>query len=355
MSYTLSLDSLVTAQCGTQRILLKVDGDTIIDVDYRADYTEEQGAERLPRLSLAQALPYVAGLCHSCSYAHSLVFCQALETLLDIEPSDRVDLLRCIVTELERLASHLDSLTAMFHALGQSHTRNDLSLVHQSAKQLLRLFRGSEDGPILLQPGGVSRNLDDQSRRELLSGLKEINQRLFQITDRVIDQQALLARTVEIGVLSRDAAAQFVLSGPMARASGLLVDLRQNQPYAGYRHLDVSMIAQDSGDVYARMIVFLLESIESVKLAEQALHMLPDDRWQGFIPNELRAGQASSAVEAPRGILRYHLESDGIRITSATIEPPTRIDRLLARTLLSGSWIDNAPLVVYSTGPCVAN
>jgi Ni,Fe-hydrogenase III large subunit len=164
----------------------------------------------------------------------------------------------------------------------------------------------------------------------------------------------LLARTIEVGGLPRAAAEQFGVRGPLARASGIARDARSDHPYAGYSRLAFKPITQDGGDVYARLMLLLLEAYESVKLIEQALKELAEGQSHGELPEELPVGQGASAVEGPHGLIRYVVESDGRRLTRVRIDTPRQLDRLLARTLLSDALIDNAVAIIASTDPCTA-
>jgi Ni,Fe-hydrogenase III large subunit len=162
----------------------------------------------------------------------------------------------------------------------------------------------------------------------------------------------LLARTVDVGVISQSAAAQFGLAGPLARAAGLGADLRRDAPYAAYGELQPDVAPQEGGDVYARLLVLLLESLESLKLVERAARELPEGPWRGELPEALPAGAATAAVEAPRGPLRYSVESDGRRIVAVTAQVAPQLDRLLARTALAQAALDDAALIIVSTDPC---
>lgn len=354
MSYTLALGPFDANWRGPQRLVLTIEGEVVTDVEYRGEYNERGCADRIPRLNLEQALHLVSRICGSDSQAHTLAFCQALEALLGRQVPERAAYLRCAVAELERMVSHLLALTTLFDTLGQSHFADRLRKLTEGAHQAMQLLTGSRGLPDMCLPGGVRKDLDEAQRSELLTLMGKLNRRLFGLIDRTIDGPALLARTVNVGVISGTAAAQFGLRGPLARASGLTADLRRDQPYAAYDQLPPQQIVQEGGDVYARLVLLLLEALESGKLVEQAIDRLPAGDWQGKLPTDLVAGSASSAVESPHGMLSYRLESDGRRITGAVIDAPRQLDRLLARTLLMGALLDNVPLIVNSTDPCVA-
>ena len=354
MSYSLALGPFHPAWRGPQRFVLRLSGERIADVEYHDGFNERGCAERLPRLGLPQALQLVTRICGACSFAHGLAFCQALEQLCGIAVVDRAAMLRCVAAELERIGSHLDAAATVLQVLGMERRAGDLAALHEMALDGQQTLSGARVAPDLCLPGGLRRDLSAHGREELLVMLPKLNRALYRFVDGIIDHRALLARTIEIGALPRPAAEQFGVRGPLARASGIRRDARADHPYAGYATLDFKPITQEGGDLYARLLLLLLEAYESVKLVEQALDQLPDDEAHGVLPAELRPGQGSGIAEGPRGMVRYQIESDGRRIINARIDAPRALDRLLARTLLSAALIDNAVAIIASTDHCTA-
>jgi Ni,Fe-hydrogenase III large subunit len=354
VTYSLALGPFHPFWRGPQRFDLKLTGERIADIEYHDELNERGCAERLPRLDLPQALHLVTRICGTCSFAHSLAFCQAIEQLCALDVSERVVTLRTVAAELERIASHTRAAATVLRALGMDMYADELDAPRELALQSLQALSGARVIPDLCLPGGLRRDMAPREREALLVALPKLNRGLYRIADRLIDHRALLARTIEVGALPRAAAEQFGVRGPLARASGIPRDTRSDSPYAGYAALEFKPITQDGGDVYARLILLLLEAYESVKLIEQAVKDLPSGEWRGELPAELPAGQGTGAAEGPRGMIRYSIESDGRRITRARIDAPRQIDRLLARTLLSGALIDNAVAIIASIDTCTA-
>jgi ech hydrogenase subunit E len=354
VSYSLALGPFHPAWRGPQRFVLRLSGERIADIEYYDGFNERGCAERLSRLDLPQALQLVTRICGACSFAHSLAFCHAIEQLCKLPVAERAALLRCVAAELERIASHLQAAATVLRALGIEPRATTLEQLREQALEGLHLTSGARVIPDLCLPGGLRRDLTARSREQLLVMLLKLNRSLYRLIDGTIDNRALLARTIDVGTLPRPAAEQFGVRGPLARASGIPRDARADHPYAGYAQLDFKPITQEGGDLYARLMLLLLEAYESVKLTEQALDQLPDGTAQGALPDELRPGLASGVAEGPRGMVRYQIESDGRRITNARIDAPRALDRLLARTLLSGALLDNTVAIVASTDHCTA-
>lgn len=354
MSYSLALGPFHPAWRGPQRLVLRLSGEQIADIEYHEGFNERGCADRLLRLDLPQALHLVTRICGPCSFAHSLAFCQAIEHLCGIAVAPRAEVLRCVVAELERTASHLNAAAGMLRLLGMESRASGLASAREANLQVLQRISGARIIPDLCLPGGLRRNLPAHDREELLVALPKLNRALYRMIDSTIDHRGLLARTIEVGALPRAAAEQFGVRGPLARASGLPRDARADHPYAAYTQLAFRPITQEGGDVYARLVLLLLEAYESVKLIEQALAELPEGDCQGALPEELRPGIGNGTVEGPRGMIRYSVESDGQRLSRVRIDTPRQLDRLLARTLLSGALVDNAVLIIASTDPCTA-
>jgi Ni,Fe-hydrogenase III large subunit len=347
VSYTLTIEPAAAAWRGPQRLVLQIARERIADVEYRSEATA-----RPPASGRVGMLQEVARSCATCTHAHCLAFSQAVEALLRLDIPPRASYLRLAAAEIERASSHLATLTALFTSIGARRSAAALDELQSAAARALAGLAGEPGGQALIVPGGLRRDVGDAERGELRQQLLSLGRRLYQQADRLIDQRLLLARTVEVGVLTKDAATQFRLSGPLARASGLAADTRLDSPYAAYAALAPQLVTQESGDVYGRLVLLLLEAIESLKLADRALDSLTDGPLSSVMPTTLPRGQAGSTVEAPRGALRYTIESDGQRVAAFQAQPAPQLDRLLARTLLGRAALDDAVLIALSTDPC---
>ncbi|MGQ9548562.1 MAG: hydrogenase large subunit [Roseiflexus sp.] len=354
MSYLLALGPFHPAWLGPQRFILRVAEDRVVDVEYQNGFNERGCAERLPRLPLPDALHLVARICGECSFAHSLAFCQAIEQIQERRVSTRAALLRVAIAESERTAAHLHAASAVLRAIGLEQRSEFLDHCCRQFRDVLALITGGRIPPPVCAPGGLLCDLTPVDRQALLAMLPGMSADLYRFIDRLIDQRFLLMRTVEVGVLPRVAAEQFGVRGPLARSSGIRRDVRVDQPYAAYHMLDMQPIVQEGGDVYARLLVLLLEAYEGVKLVESALQRLPEEDPIVELPHELPRGQSSSVVEGPRGAIRYTVQSDGVRLTHVQIDTPRQCDRLLARTLLSQAQMDNVMAILASLAVCVA-
>lgn len=353
--YTLAFGPFAPPWRNPQRLVLSVEGDIVTDVVYHGGYNERGCAERMGRLPLLSALHLAARICGMSSHAHTLAFCQAWEALAGLGIPPRAAYLRSIVAEIERISSHCSTLAMLFETLGCTSYSHALRQVGEQSRTALALISGRRIIPDFCVPGGVQKNLDQEQQAHLLEHFTGMQQQLTMVVERVSHDSALAGRTVGVGSLSTTIVEQFGLGGTLARAAGLAGDARIHHPYAAYGAVGLTEVLESGSDVYARIIVLLLETLESATYLEKALLQLPHGDWQVQCPDELPAGRASSSVESPYGTLRYSLESDGRRVMDVAIEPPRPLDRLLARALLTGALLDNVVLIMLSTNVSIAS
>jgi Ni,Fe-hydrogenase III large subunit len=332
---------------------MELEGETVTAVDLHNGMNERGCANRVVHLSLTQSLQFVPRICGSCSHAHMLAYCRALEQLASLPVPIRAQYIRVIVVELERIVMHLAGATNISAMLGAENYHHTLHTLHVAANTLLHDVIGRPSNDNVIMPGGLAFEPSKSAFVSLQSGIVQLSQTLYRAIDSIIDDRRLLSRTVNVGVLSHQAASQLDVGGIIGRASGLSTDLRFVAPYEVYERLDASMIVQESGDIYARLMVMLLEAHMSAKMVEQAQRLLKAGPSEGSIPL-LAAGNVRSSVEGPRGAITYILSSDGIRLTDCTIQVQRQMDRLVTRTLLLNAQLDDVVPIIASTDTCIA-
>jgi Ni,Fe-hydrogenase III large subunit len=353
VTYTLALRPRAPALTQVQRMLLRIAGERIADVEYRPELASGLPFTQVERTGAEQLIATAAGLCPSCGLAHALALCQAIEALAEVEVAPRAAALRVLAAELERAASHLTTIAMLFEALGLAGQAHACAAQAGAAREALHALAGNLPG-CWLTPGGLVRDCGLAELDGPATVAAQALKALFKLADRLISGRGLLARTVEVGVISTSAAEQFALSGPLARAAGLRTDLRHEAPYAYYATTCPDLVVQEGGDVYARLLVLLFEALESLKLVDLIANNPPGGAIASVMPSKLPTALAQSAVEAPRGPLHYRVETANGRLSTISCQVAPQLDRLLARTVLANACLDDAALIVLSTDPCDA-
>lgn len=171
----------------------------------------------------------------------------------------------------------------------------------------------------------------------------------FLTTDKTVAM-----RTQGVGVLTREDAIRIGAVGPHARASGVDIDVRRDAPYTSYEDFDFNIPVVESGDVYARVLIRVLETYESMKIVRQAVDMLPEGpiNLGNKIP-KVPAGEFVGCHEAPRGQLVYKVVTNGGPTNHRlSIHVPTFKNAPTVETMLKGNTVADAGLIVASIDPC---
>jgi Ni,Fe-hydrogenase III large subunit len=308
---------------------------------------------------LAQQRNYVQGLtlvervCGICSGVHTLTFCMAAEVLAGLELPPRAHAIRVIVAELERLHSHLLWAGIAAEDLGFQSLFMEVFALRERIMDILELISGNRVHYAMNCIGGVNRDL--QAPDAVLAAVLEVRHGLERDVVPVLTTDPIVrARTQGVGPLNRQQAIAYGVVGPTARASGVDIDVRRDQPYAAYAELGLRVATGERGDVQARIVVRALEMLESIRLIEDALRGLPSGpiRAGTGVP-AIPPGEATARSEAPRGELFYYLASDGSDTpTRVKIRTPTFVNIPAVETMCLGQHLADMPIIQASVDPC---
>lgn len=202
--------------------------------------------------------------------------------------------------------------------------------------------------------GGARRDFTDDQRRDLMAAMDDLEKRMGPITHWLTHDKTLAMRTKGVGVLTREDAIRLGAVGPHARASGVDMDVRRDAPYSSYEDFDFSIPVQESGDVYARVVIRVLEIYESIKIIRQAVDNLPEGpiNLGNKIP-KVPAGEFIARHEAPRGHLVYKVVTDGgLTNHRVSLHVPTFKNAPTVPVMLRGNTVADAGLIVASIDPC---
>ncbi len=323
---------------GVLRLLLELDGEVIINCIPDIGYLHTGVEKNMEAKSYLKAEVMCDRLDYMNPLGNNLAYCMAVEKLVELDVPERAQALRVIIVELQRIASHLVwlgtfglDLAAMSVFLYCFREREDILDVFE-------LISGQRMMTTYIRPGGLWRDVPDEFEPAVRKILKAMPARIDEYEALLTKNPLLLDRTAKIGILDKQTALSYGVTGPMLRASGVKWDLRKARPYMGYEQYDFEVPTRETGDTLARYVVRVAEMREALKIVEQALNKLPpgpvrsDNRK--FVPpprSELGtsmealihhfklwtegfpAPKASvySAVESPRGELGVYLEGDG--------------------------------------------
>ena len=323
---------------GVLRLQLELEGEVIRRTKPIIGYLHTGMEKTAEQLTFSQGptnvtrMDYLAPL--HCELAYSL----AVERLLGIVVPPRAAAIRILMTELNRIASHLVALATNGMDIGA------LSMMiygFRERESILAFFEkttGLRMNHNYIRPGGVAADLPPGWKDDVAAILEEMPRRLVQYDDLLKDNPIWLARTRGVGIITGEEAVAYGLTGPNLRASGVDWDLRKAFPYSGIDHYEFDVPLGKHGDVYDRYRVKVEEIVESLRIVEQVMDSMPKGDWRvddqkitppprGRIDESMEAlihhfklftegfkvppGETYVAVESPRGELGCYLVSDG--------------------------------------------
>lgn len=269
-----------------------------------------------------------------CELAYSL----AVERLLDIEVPPRAAAIRVLMTELNRVSSHLVAIATNGMDIGAISMMMYGFRERESILAFFEKTTGLRMNHNYIRPGGVAADLPPGWKDDVAAILDDLPRRLRQYDDLLKENPIWLSRTKGVGVLSPEEAVAYSISGPILRATGVDWDLRKVFPYSGIEQYEFDVPVGSNGDVYDRYRMRIEEIIESLKIVSQVMDTIPkgdyrigdakitppprariDESMEALIHHfklftegfKVPAGETYVAVESPRGELGCYLASDG--------------------------------------------
>ena len=304
---------------GVLRLEIVVDGEIIVDVIPHIGYLHrcfEKHAEHMTNYQ--QVLPYADRMDYVAAMNMEHGYALAVERMMKIEVPERVEYIRVVMAELQRIASHLIAVGTFGIDAGAF---TPFLYAFHDREHILDLYEMTCGARLLynyIWIGGVSHDLPPQFIDKAKEFCTYFKPRIKQFNDLLTFNEIFVKRCANVGVLPKDVAINYACSGPMLRASGVNWDLRRDDPYSVYNRFEWEpQVGKGEmgtvGDTWDRHIVRMREMEQSVRIIEQALAGIPPGDVQAAIPKRIRpeAGEIYARTETPRGELGYYVISDG--------------------------------------------
>ena len=312
-TYTLNMGPQHPSTHGVLQVVLELDGELVVQAIPRMGYLH-RGIEKLAESrTYAQFIPYTDRLDYVSSMGNNLGYCQTVEKMMGITIPERAEYLRIIMTELNRIASHLIFMGSLAIDLGAS---TGMMFGFRSRERILDLFDmacGARQTYSYIRFGGVSADIPSEFVPALQRFLADFPAMLEEYHGLLTGNEILYRRLKGTGVISGQRALEIGLTGPALRASGIDYDIRKVEPYSIYDRFDFSVPLGQAGDCWDRYIVRMEEMKQSASIVAQALEKMPEGTVMSTIPKLLKppVGEVYHSIENPRGELGYYIVSDG--------------------------------------------
>ncbi len=298
---------------GVLRLLLELDGEIITSVEPEVGYLHRSLEKMAESKSYIQYLPMVDRVDYLSGFFYSYAFCNAYETLNHIQVPEYANYIRVMFMELNRLASHLLWLGTYLLDLGAI---SPMFYTFREREDIVTYFEKVTGQRLMYNYfvfGGVRHC--DIYLDEALRIVDNIYNKIDEYEDIITENPVFLSRTKDVGIISKQKALDWGLTGPNLRASGILQDYRSIMPI--YDDLEFDIILSSEGDCYSRYIVRIYEMRESVYIIKQCIEYLQNINLSNVPLNNFyhkqkqHEGEIYSFVEAPRGLTMCYLKSVG--------------------------------------------
>jgi len=337
-----------------ERFELVVENNRIIDANIELGYVH-RGIEKLfTTKTYMQNLALAERICGICSGVHTLCYAQTAEGVIDVTVPDRARFLRCIYMEIERLHSHYLWFGVVAHSLHEHDAFLKIMGERERVQDLLEYLTGNRINYLINTIGGVRRDITPQKAekiRKVMDNMKALSNYVLALLD---ENGSFTKKTKGVGILPKDKALSLGAVGPTLRGSGIKSDVRRDDPYATYGELDFEVVTEEDGDVRAKSLVRARETLESIKIIEQALSNLPSGEI-AIKPGEPLEKEEVGRAEAPRGELVYYIKSNGTNIPERVkVRTPSFANDFTLIEMLRGDSLQNARIIIESIDPCFA-
>lgn len=354
-TYTLPVGPLHVALEEPMYFDIQVEGETVRGVQLTAGHVH-RGMEALAmQRNYLQNVTLTERVCSLCSNSHPATYCMAVEALSGAVVPARARYLRVIADEIKRIASHLFNVGIMAHLTGFDSLfmhAMEVREIMQDAKEGVYGNRMNLGQCVI---GGCRRDIDEEGATFLSGQLEQIKPQLAELYGVFENDPLIRKRTRGIGLLPLAEAKRLAVVGPVARASGVVYDVRRQAPYAAYPELDFEVQSDTAGDVHARALLRLREAVESIKIIEQCLRQLPGGPICTDGLPVVPRGESVARSEAPRGEVFYYLRSDGTDTPQRLKwRVPTYMNWEALQVMLANCQVADIALIVNSIDPCIS-
>ncbi|MBU1999249.1 MAG: nickel-dependent hydrogenase large subunit [Candidatus Omnitrophota bacterium] len=331
---------------------LYVEGEKVVDIDIVIGYMH-RGVEKLSESKHFDQVAFlVERICGICSNSHPFAYCLAIEDLGKIEVPPRANFIRTIIAELERIHSHLLWLGLAGHFIGYNTVWMWAWRYREPVLDCFEMITGNRNHYAMMKIGGVRRDIEDKDIPALRKILDELCPAVDMFKGAIMDDPVIQARLVKVGVLTKQETIDWCVVGPTARASGVDIDVRRDEPYGAYGLVKFNIPAAKDGDIFSKTVIRIKELYESISIIRQCLDIMPKGEFDADV-KQIPPGEGIGRVEAPRGECFHYVKSDGTnRPVRHKIRAPSYVNVASNKVACVGGTISDAAITLAAVDPC---
>ncbi len=337
---------------GVLRVIVKLDGEKVLGTECVIGYLH-RGVEKIgENRTYQQFAPYVDRMDYCAAVSNGLGYCLAVEKLINVEVPPRAQAVRVILTEMNRIASHLVWLGTHALDIGAITPLFYVMREREAALTIFEKYCGARLTTHAFRIGGLQYELYEGFEQEVKDFCDLMLPKIDEYEELLTGNRIWIGRLKGTGVLTAEECKAYGVTGPMLRAAGVQWDLRKAQPYSGYDKYEFDIPTGQNGDVYDRYVVRMQEMRQSVRIMRQAVEGIPEGPIIGKVPKVIKPpfGEAYVSIEAPKGELGYYIVSDGTtQPYRLRVRPPSFVNLQSLDKMARGQLVADLVAIIGST------
>lgn len=376
-SMTLNMGPSHPATHGVLRLKLDLEGDIVKKCEPVIGYLHRGDEKIAENMTYNQFVPYTDRLDYIAPLANNVAYAIAVERLANLEVPPRCQAIRVIVSELARISSHLLGIGVYGMDTGAMTIFLYTFTQREKLYTLFEELTGARFTTSYTRIGGVARDMPEGWLGRVNEFLNQFIPLIDEIDGLLTRNKIFIERTENIGIISKEDAIAYGLTGPNLRASGVDLDLRRDKPYSGYENYEFEVVLGGTGDCYDRYLVRMEEMRQSVKILKQAIAQMPDGLWyaesarkifappkkkimtkmEELIQNfmivtegpQMPAGEVYFEAENPKGALGFYIVSKGGGVPyRLKIRGPSFCNLSILPKIIPGHMMTDIPVILGS-------
>ncbi|RRD72160.1 MULTISPECIES: nickel-dependent hydrogenase large subunit [unclassified Desulfovibrio] len=333
---------------------LTVEGENIRKVELTSGHVHRGMEAMATQRNLLKNVTLTERVCSLCSNSHSFTYCMAVENVLGIVIPPRARYLRVMAEEIKRISSHLFNTAIQAHIIGFKSLFMHVMEVREMMQDLKETVYGNRMNLAANCIGGVKYDVDREMLGYMLGVMDKLEPQVEEIREIYESNGMVLGRTRGLGLLPREDAVRLGVVGPVARGSGIVMDVRKDSPYAAYGELNFKTIVRQGCCIHSRTMVRLHEIFESIGLVRQCVERMPEGELAAPM-RQIRTAEACARTEAPRGEVFYFIRTNGTDIPARLKwRVPSYMNWEALGVMMHDCKVADVALITNSIDPCVS-
>lgn len=325
--------------------------DVVREAYINIDISGVLGSQYYKNMEIFNLIAYISRFDWKAGIFPEICLCSAFEELLQLKVTERTRYIRILIGELYRISNHIYLVSNICNILQYDIAYNLSLLERERVLRLIETVTGSRVAPNFIRIGGVRQDINEEVLLEVRRSLPVLYENIKKIEKMMVNDLMIIERLKDVGVIIKEDALEYGLTGPNLRASGIRFDSRKDENYVSYRDLSFTIPAGRTGDCLDRVLVRFAETYQSLRLVNQIMKKFPRGDYIKKINLsnlEFQPGSISYGVECPHGLFKIYMEVEKRNIKSLIIMGPSLNSLILGERVLRGSKIEDIDLILMS-------